>query len=79
MLESIDAERIAYIAERLVALGCDRAEAEVRSYLIYSYILGEGQIARTDSDAVRSKRVETCLGHLVLDLPGVGAVEELAS
>jgi hypothetical protein len=79
MLESIDAERIAYIVERLVALGCDRAEAENRAFLIYSYILGELQVARTDSDAIRAKRVETCLGHLVLDLPGVGAVEELTS
>jgi AcrR family transcriptional regulator len=78
MLESVDAERIAYIAERLVALGCDKAEAETRSFLIYSYILGEAHIARTFPQAVRAKRVESCLARFVLDLPGVGAVEELS-
>jgi AcrR family transcriptional regulator len=79
MLESVDAERLAYIAERLVALGCNEAEAETRSFLIYSYILGEAHIARTASHSVRAKRVESCLSRFVLDLPGVGAVEELSS
>jgi len=78
MLDSVDAERIAYIAERLVALGCDEAEAETRSFLIYAYILGEAHIARTTSQAVRAKRVESCLARFVLDLPGIGAVEELS-
>ena len=79
MLESMDAERISYITERLVALGCGEVEAEIRSYLVYSYILGELQIARRDSYADRQQRVESCLRRLVLDLPGVGAVEEFSS
>lgn len=75
-LETMDATRVAYIADRLLALGCEANEAEDRSFLIYSYILGEAQIARTDSHAVRAHRLERCLARLVLDLPGVGSVEE---
>ncbi|MDJ0851678.1 MAG: TetR/AcrR family transcriptional regulator [Myxococcota bacterium] len=76
MLEAMDAKRLEYISGRLLALGCERVEAEDRSFLIYAYIMGEGQIARTDSHAVRAHRVERCLARLVLDLPGVGSVEE---
>ena len=35
MLESVDGERIAHIAERLRALGCEPEEAEIRAHLIY--------------------------------------------
>ena len=76
MIESMDAKRLEYITERLLALGCERPEAEDRSFLIYSYIMGEGHIARADAYAVRAERVERCLARLVLDLPGVGSVEE---
>ena len=77
MIEAVDAKRIEYITGRLLALGCERGEAEDRSFLIYSYIMGEGQIARVDTHAVRAERVERCLARLVLDLPGVGSVEEV--
>jgi len=76
MLESIDRERIAYIAGRLTALGCEASDAELRGFLIYSYILGEAQIERNDPHEVRAERVERCMERLVLDLPGVGSVEE---
>jgi AcrR family transcriptional regulator len=79
MLESVDAERLAHIAERLLALGCEPQEAETRAHLIYSHILGEAHIARNDSQSVRRQRLESCLRRLVLDLPGVGRVEELPS
>ena len=77
MIEAMDAKRIEYITGRLLALGCERGEAEDRSFLIYSYIMGEGQLARVDTHAVRAERVERCLARLVLDLPGVGSVEEV--
>jgi AcrR family transcriptional regulator len=79
MLESVDRARLAYITERLLALGCDRHEAESRSFLIYSYILGEVQIAAVASRAARIERMERCLAGTVLDLPGVGSVEEALS
>ena len=58
MIEAMDAKRIEYITGLLLALGCERGEAEVRSFLIYSYIMGEGQIAREDTHAERAARVE---------------------
>ncbi len=76
MLEAMDAKRLEYITGRLLALGCVRSEAENRSFLIYSYIMGEGNIAHADAYPVRAHRVERCLARLVLDLPGVGSVEE---
>jgi AcrR family transcriptional regulator len=79
MVESVDSERLAFIAGRLVALGSEPAEAETRSFHIYSYILGEAHIARSDAEDVRVSRVESCLARFVLDLPGVGEVEELPS
>jgi AcrR family transcriptional regulator len=79
MLESMDRSRLAYITERLMALGCDRRGAESRSFLIYSYIIGETQIAAVASRAVRVERMERCLAGTVFDLPGVGCVEEASS
>ena len=76
VLEAMDAKRCEYIAERLRALGCEASEAGFRAFLVYSYILGEVQMARADSHEARLQRVEHCLAQLVLDLPGVGAVEE---
>jgi AcrR family transcriptional regulator len=76
MLESVDAERLSHIRERLLALGCEPQEAETRAHLIYSYILGEAHVARNDSQEARRQRLESCLRRLVLDLPGVGRVVE---
>ena len=77
MLESMDRARLAFITDRLLALGSERREAEYRSFLFYSYIIGETQIAIAASPAVRLERMERCLAGTVLDLPGVGAVEEV--
>jgi len=79
MLETIDTRRLAYIAERLLALGAERPDAETRSFLIYCYIISARQIAATESKHVRIDRVDRCLERLVLDLPGVGKVEEAGS
>jgi hypothetical protein len=51
----------------------------MRAHLIHSYILGEAHIARSDSQDARKQRLESCMRRLVLDLPGVGRVEEMPS
>ena len=79
MLESVDAERQAYIAERFRVLGCGPSDARFRAFLVYAYILGEAQILTSSSQSARVERVDRCVGLMVQDLPEAGSVVEPAA
>jgi AcrR family transcriptional regulator len=59
-VEEVDQHRLTYLGSLLRAAGLDDLEAQVRAYLIYSYILAEAIITQPDKDRL-TKRCEAFL------------------
>ncbi len=68
VVEAVDALRLEYIADRFIALGCTREDAEFRAFFVYSYILGEGQMGAASSNEQRRARVDFCIERMTHDL-----------
>lgn len=58
VVDEADASRIGYIAQIFSSLGFPIAEARARAFLLYTYVVGESQLAQPGSAAQRSTFVE---------------------
>jgi AcrR family transcriptional regulator len=57
-VDSVDAQRLSYIAQCFSALNFDLAEARARAFLLYSYELAESLIASHGATGAREQRRE---------------------
>jgi AcrR family transcriptional regulator len=58
VVDEADASRIGYIAQIFSSLGFPIAEARARAFLLYTYVVGESQMAQQGGAAQRSAFVE---------------------
>lgn len=65
VVDEMDAQRLSYIGKCFVSLGYDETDAQLRAFMLYSYILTESLVRTEVSETLREARRQ-CIEDMVL-------------